>query len=220
MSFETAVISAGIVGQIIFFSRFIIQWLHSEKNKKSVVPVSFWYLSISGSFILLGYSIVVKDPVFIAGQSAGFIIYLRNLYFIALEKGVKKRTFTCYSAFIAVIFIAVSAALAYFAPPFREEKETSRILLLYLLGLSGQFFFFMRFFVQWLYTEKLRRSVFPVAFWYFSILGSVLLLAYSVLVGDIVFIIGQCAGLLIYMRNIYFVNKEKKTGASERTEKT
>lgn len=214
MSFETAVISAGIVGQIIFFSRFIIQWLHSEKVKKSSVPISFWYLSISGSFILLGYSIIVKDPVFIAGQSAGFIIYLRNLYFIALEKGVKKRTFTCYSISIAVSFIAVSIALAYLAPPFREEKETGSLLFLYILGLSGQFFFFMRFFVQWLYTEKLRKSVFPAAFWYFSIAGSVLLLVYSVLVGDIVFIIGQCAGLLIYMRNIYFMNREKSLGAS------
>jgi lipid-A-disaccharide synthase-like uncharacterized protein len=214
MSFETAVIILGIIGQTVFFSRFIVQWLQTEKNKKSTVPVSFWYLSISGSFMLLGYSIIVKDPIFIAGQSAGFIIYLRNLYFIAIEKGVRKGTFTCYSFLIVLCFFITSITLAYFAPPFRETKEVGSLLFLYILGLCGQFFFFMRFFVQWLYTEKLRKSTFPIAFWYLSIVGSVLLLIYSIQVQDVVFIVGQCVGLLIYMRNIYFINKERCLGAS------
>jgi lipid-A-disaccharide synthase-like uncharacterized protein len=69
----------GFVGQIMFFSRFFIQWLHSEKHKKSIFPISFWYLSIAGGSIMLVYAIYRKDPVFIIGQACGLLIYARNL---------------------------------------------------------------------------------------------------------------------------------------------
>ncbi len=69
----------GFTGQFMFFSRFFIQWLYSEKHKKSVFPISFWYLSIAGGAILLVYAIYRKDPVFIIGQACGLLIYARNL---------------------------------------------------------------------------------------------------------------------------------------------
>ena len=72
----------GFTGQFLFFLRFFLQWLVSEKKKESVIPVSFWYFSISGGVILLIYAIYRKDPVFILGQSLGVFIYARNLYFI------------------------------------------------------------------------------------------------------------------------------------------
>jgi len=80
---------------------------------------------------------------------------------------------------------------------------------LLVIGFTGQFFFFMRFFVQWIYSEKQRRSVIPVAFWYFSLLGSMCLLTYAILRKDIVFIVGQSTGFIIYIRNLYFIKKEK-----------
>jgi lipid-A-disaccharide synthase-like uncharacterized protein len=75
----------GFVGQIMFGMRFFVQWIASEKAKKSVIPIAFWYLSICGSAILLVYAVHRKDPVFILGQSTGFFIYLRNLYLIKKE---------------------------------------------------------------------------------------------------------------------------------------
>lgn len=69
----------GLFSQAMFFARFLIQWIVSEAKKMSVIPVSFWYLSILGSIGLLTYSIYRKDPVFIIGQSLGIIIYTRNL---------------------------------------------------------------------------------------------------------------------------------------------
>ena len=72
----------GFFGQLFFFARFLVQWLHSEKNKRSLVPVSFWYLSILGAVFLLIYSIHRRDPVFISGQIFGFFVYARNLWFI------------------------------------------------------------------------------------------------------------------------------------------
>ena len=72
----------GLGGQLLFAMRFLIQWIASEKRKKSVIPVSFWYFSLGGSLILLAYAIYSKDPIFILGQSLGFFIYLRNLILI------------------------------------------------------------------------------------------------------------------------------------------
>lgn len=76
----------GLLGQLLFSLRFLVQWLASEREKKSIIPVSFWYFSIGGSFLLLAYAIKRQDPVFILGQSLGFVIYLRNLVLIDREK--------------------------------------------------------------------------------------------------------------------------------------
>jgi lipid-A-disaccharide synthase-like uncharacterized protein len=72
----------GFVGQFFFSARFFVQWMATEKHKKSVIPVSFWFLSIIGSALLLAYAIQRKDPVFIVGQLFGFIVYFRNLQII------------------------------------------------------------------------------------------------------------------------------------------
>lgn len=77
----------GFGGQMFFFSRFLYQWIVSEKRKESVIPTGFWFLSLGGGFLLLIYAIHIKDPVFILGQSTGFLIYLRNLMFIYRKKG-------------------------------------------------------------------------------------------------------------------------------------
>jgi lipid-A-disaccharide synthase-like uncharacterized protein len=82
------------------------------------------------------------------------------------------------------------------------------------LGFAGQALFFMRFFVQWLYSEKHRRSMIPTSFWYFSIGGSFLLLIYAILRRDIVFTVGQATGFLIYFRNLWLIAHERKTAAS------
>jgi len=74
--------AVGFFGQALFASRFIVQWIATERRRKSVVPVAFWYLSLAGSVVLLAYAISRLDPVFIAGFSLNMIIYLRNLYFI------------------------------------------------------------------------------------------------------------------------------------------
>ena len=76
----------GIFGQLCFSMRFIIQWIYSEKAKKSVIPVAFWYFSLSGGIILLIYAIYQKDPVFIMGQAPGVFIYSRNIYLIHKNK--------------------------------------------------------------------------------------------------------------------------------------
>ena len=79
---ENIMVIIGFGGQGLFAARFLIQWITSENAKKSVIPVAFWYFSITGGLVLLTYAIWRKDPVIIAGQSVGVLIYARNLYFI------------------------------------------------------------------------------------------------------------------------------------------
>ncbi|GAB4174883.1 MAG: lipid-A-disaccharide synthase N-terminal domain-containing protein [Thalassobaculales bacterium] len=85
MSTETIWIVIGFLGQVLFSARFIIQWIYSERHRKSLIPVAFWYFSISGGLVLLSYAVYREDPVFIAGQAGGLVIYLRNLWFIRRE---------------------------------------------------------------------------------------------------------------------------------------
>ena len=76
----------GMAGQILFFSRFLVQWIASEKIGKSTIPLSFWYLSIGGGFLLLVYAIWRKDPVITLGQLVGVFVYVRNLMLIHRHK--------------------------------------------------------------------------------------------------------------------------------------
>lgn len=76
----------GAFGQGLFASRFIIQWIASEMEGKSVIPLAFWYCSLGGGIVLLAYAVYREEPVFIAGQLPGIIVYSRNLYFIFREK--------------------------------------------------------------------------------------------------------------------------------------
>jgi lipid-A-disaccharide synthase-like uncharacterized protein len=73
-----------LFGQVLFGGRFVLQWLVSEYKQKSHVPVSFWYLSIAGSLILLSYSIHIKNPIFMLSFSLNTLIYLRNLHLLYL----------------------------------------------------------------------------------------------------------------------------------------
>jgi lipid-A-disaccharide synthase-like uncharacterized protein len=79
---EQIMVVVGFAGQGLFAMRFILQWLTSEGQGRSVIPVAFWYFSIGGGSVLLLYAIWRQDPVIICGQGLGLFIYFRNLYFI------------------------------------------------------------------------------------------------------------------------------------------
>jgi len=86
------------------------------------------------------------------------------------------------------------------------------------IGFAGQAMFSMRFLVQWLSSERAGRSIIPIAFWYFSLAGGCILLAYAIWRRDPVFIVGQAAGLFIYTRNLYFIHRERLNCALARVD--
>ena len=76
----------GLVAQLFFTARFLVQWIASERAGRSIVPVAFWYFSVAGGIMLLAYAIYRVDPVFIAGQAGGLLIYARNLHFVRRDR--------------------------------------------------------------------------------------------------------------------------------------
>ena len=79
-------LTIGFLGQGLFFMRWVVQWFKSERERESTIPLSFWYLSLIGGLITLAYAIYRRDPVFIAGQSVGALVYIRNLMLIHRNK--------------------------------------------------------------------------------------------------------------------------------------
>lgn len=79
-------LAIGFAGQALFSARFLVQWVSSERRKRSVIPIAFWYFSLAGGATLFAYALHIGDPVFILGQSMGVLIYSRNLYFIHKER--------------------------------------------------------------------------------------------------------------------------------------
>lgn len=79
----------GFAAQAMFSARFIVQWIATERARRSVVPMAFWYLSFAGGSLLLSYAIYRMDPVFIVGQAAGLFVYSRNIYIIKFKQDIE-----------------------------------------------------------------------------------------------------------------------------------
>jgi lipid-A-disaccharide synthase-like uncharacterized protein len=85
LNIPAAWLAVGFLGQALFSLRFIVQWIASERQRRSVIPAVFWQFSLAGGITLLAYAIHREDPVFIVGQAAGLVVYLRNLHFVRRE---------------------------------------------------------------------------------------------------------------------------------------
>ncbi len=88
---EIAWLTVGFLAQALFSARFLVQWIASERVRKSIVPEAFWYFSAGGGAMLLAYAIWRQDPVFILGQAFGLVVYARNIYFIWTERQAENR---------------------------------------------------------------------------------------------------------------------------------
>ena len=89
MKVDTVWLIIGFVGQAAFALRFLVQWLHSERYGRSLIPIAFWYFSLAGGIILFSYALHRRDPVFILGQCTGVFIYSRNLQLVYRERRQK-----------------------------------------------------------------------------------------------------------------------------------
>ena len=80
----------GFSGQLLFTSRFLVQWIASERARRSIVPLAFWWFSLAGGATLLAYALWRRDPVFAVGQASGLVIYTRNLMLIGKDRSAAK----------------------------------------------------------------------------------------------------------------------------------
>lgn len=214
---EAWILIFGLVAQSMFFMRFLVQWLVTEKARRSVIPSLFWYFSLAGSILMFSYGILREDAVIIAGQAIGYVIYTRNIYYIRRDwLGAYVLPLVALAAIVLIIFdfyenSSVDEAGAAFA--LWWERLVSANASIAVFGFFAQGLFYCRFIVQWVATERRKLSVVPELFWYFSITGGLLMFTYGVFRTDPVIMIGQSTGIFIYSRNLWFIWKEKRENA-------
>lgn len=203
----------GIVAQILFSGRLLVQWIASERAKKVLSPTIFWQMSMAASVILCIYGWLRNDFAIIAGQVIAYYIYIWNLR-------AKKAWFTMPGVVRFVILYLPLAALCYFTVDwrntvehlFRQENIPGWLIV---FGTVGQFTFTLRFIYQWRYSARAGESLLPTTFWVISLTGSAMIIAYAIIRRDPVLIIGQSTGFFVYLRNIMIGRKTVKEATTK-----
>lgn len=198
----------GFLAQICFSGRLLFQWIMSEKAKQVVSPSIFWLLSLLGSYLLFFYGWLRDDFAIILGQFISYYIYIWNL---DIKNNWKKIPRPIRYILIATPFLAISymfsESRAFISQFFRNE-EVPLWLLIY--GSLGQIIFTLRFIYQWVYSRKRHESILPLGFWLISLLGSAIIVSYAIVRHDPVLILGQSTGLVVYIRNIWILKKQRR----------
>ncbi len=209
MRFELTYITAiGFAAQLLFSARLIVQWLRSEKAGRVLTPVLFWQLSILASFLLFVYGILRNDFAIILGQVFSYFIYIRNLQ---IKDRWRQIPFIIRLFSLLTPFLTVGYGVFYFEESLKLFLQNPDIPLKILIwGSFGQVVFTLRFVYQWGYSEKIQSSVLPLGFWIISLIGSLLIISYGIYRLDLVLVLGQAFGLLIYTRNIILIFRNKR----------
>jgi len=199
--------SIGIAGQVLFTARIVVQWYASEKVKQSVVPVSFWWLSVFGTLLLLVYAWFTRDPIFLIGPTLNLFLYLRNL--MLAKKG---RTLGSLALLLPLALVMlVSGGVATYLTAQEKKIITLDASPLWLaIGFAGTALWTLRFPVQWIISERLGKSVLPPVFWWMSIFGAVLLTAYAAYKPDAVFVLAYALNPIPAIRNLMLIYRKPK----------
>lgn len=202
----------GWLGQGFFFSRFLIQWLATERAGKITVPPIFWYFSLAGALFGGAYAAWEGNPVFLAGFAINLFIYGRNLWIMRTGRVLSG------GALPAVGLGLVALATVNFLV---DMKETGPPMWL-MVGILGQVFWLSRFPLQWWYAERHGEATLPPHFFLVSLIGSTLLLGYAISLGNPIFIAGMALNPFLYSRQTWIAFKtrepEAPAGAPESAE--
>lgn len=197
---------AGWAGQSAFLARSLSQWVSSERAGKSLVPPGFWALSILGSLLLAGYAWHQQDPVILGGQLVNLGLYARNARLEFLPERAPRSSVPLTAVLCGLL--AVQLALL-------VNSLSEQLTPWLLVGWIGQGLFQIRFPLQWWVSERRGHSHLPAAFWWLSLVGSLLLLAYALQRRDAVIVAGQAFGWLTSTRNLVLLGRSRKTALDD-----
>ena len=187
----------GLVGNVLFTARVLVQWVASERAGRSVTPVAFWWLSLAAAVIMITYAFGRREIPFILGLGVTLAPYTRNLV-IHYRPGRPPRP-------LGIILTA--AVMLACVPVLIFWKKAAEFDGWFYFGLVATSVFYSRFFVQWVHGESTRTTQLPLAFWILSLVGSVMLLAYSIVREDAPFILGFLFNAIPYARNIILIRR-------------
>lgn len=208
------VLSIGLLAQLFFSARILVQWILSERAKQVISPLLFWILSLVGSYLLCIYGWMRDDFSIVLGQFISYYIYLWNLK----EKGFWTRIPRFFRAVFLFTPVVAAAFLLHNLPAFVNTffKNEQIPLWLLLFGSAGQVIFTLRFVYQWVYSYRAKQSVLPAGFWIISLIGASTIVTYGFIRSDLVLILGQSFGLVAYVRNLYLWYHQPNTAIHEK----
>jgi lipid-A-disaccharide synthase-like uncharacterized protein len=197
----------GIAGQVLFTARIIVQWYASEKAKESVVPRSFWWLSVGGTLLLLAYAWFTRDPVFLIGPTLNLFLYARNLM---IASSMKRLGSIAILAPLALVTLISAGVATYLTVQEKDILAVDASPLWLAIGFTGTALWTLRFPVQWIISERVGKSVLPPAFWWMSIAGAGLLTAYAAYKPDAVFVLAYALNPIPAYRNLILIYRKRK----------
>jgi len=204
----------GTLGALIFYGRFYVQWFASERAGRSVMPILFWYMSCLGSVLLMVFAVATRSPLGALSQNFNLVPYGRNLLHIWREEGtltpLRRRLVNGVMVIVGVVAVCLLAYvwIGEHAHLQKQPDHVAREVWIWLaVGAVGQMLFAARFLVQWLATERQRRSVVPPAFWYLSLAAALLQTPVYFHRREWEFGIGMLATIVIYLRNIWLLRR-------------
>lgn len=194
------VLATGILGQLLFSARILVQWLHAEKARRPVSPVLFWQLSLLGSAVFFAYGVLRRDFAIVSGQLVVYWVYVGNLH-------LQRRWLSVSRAFRWAAYLVPAASLAFLlstAPGNLRDLVRNEDIPAPLLawGTLGQLVLALRFVLQWFDSRAKGESTLSRPFWLVSFGGAMMVMLYAVLRADPVLLVGQLFGCVAYARNL------------------
>lgn len=212
----------GFLSSLLFGARGLIQWITSEIKQKSVVTPIFWKISLVGNLTLLIHSLIQMQYHVSLIQSCNAVISWRNLNLMQDKAGrasLKKVIIVMLASLMTTSFLFILQDYFFYEELgsnwFRIPKNPWQASLpvisdvWHFIGFLGLILFSSRFWIQWWYAEKEKTSYLGSQFWWTTLIGDTLTLAYFVRIADPVNFIGPVLGLIPYIRNLMLLNKEK-----------
>lgn len=206
----------GFLSALAFSLRFLVQWIYSESQKKSVVNRSFWILSLIGNFSLMIHSAIQLQYPICVIQALNGIIALRNLNLMGRKEKVWNFSTVLLLMVLAIVIptcgFLIGSPSNWLRIPvhhFSFSRTLSVSLFWHLLGSIGVFLFALRFWLQWVEAEKKGISTLGITFWWLSLIGASLSLVYFFFIGDLVNLLGPLFGIIPYFRNLMLLKQRK-----------
>jgi lipid-A-disaccharide synthase-like uncharacterized protein len=196
------------LGNACYFSRFLLQWIASERAGRTEVPRSFWWLSVVGSILVGLYTWRIGQPVLLLSYLLVLAIYVRNLFLRGAREGRRP------PSLVLMLGIGLLAWVVVFGFGMRDlERPQGDRLYWTIIAVLGMAIWNSRFIVQWLKSERRGVAYFPKTFWWLSLVGNTLVLAYVIHLGDTALIAGFAIGPLVQVRNLMIAYRERRIAA-------
>ena len=205
------IFALGLVAQLLFAARTLLQWILSERQQRVLSPTLFWVLSLIASLLFFVYGWLRQDFALMLGQVIGYYAYIWNLHLKGIWRTLGGWRYPLVVA-LALVPVAAMGGMAAdwttLSTTLFHNEAIPRALLIF--GSAGQILFSLRFLYQAIYSTRRQASMLPVGFWLISLIGSLMILVYGIFRKDPVVILSQIFGLVTYTRNLMIWHRSHK----------